>query len=317
MSVNDYLQGINNATSGEKTDVRTATDQLSTYQAGAGSLPDKLKEALNTKLNNNKDIIDQQSATMENYFNSGANARAKYQDVWNPFEKAKLVQQERSMALRPYDTLSGVLENRMGTVADVVNAGVSGWKGLVDSATTKLDSAKSMLSTALQSYLSASSQQQAADDMAFKIAQAEEASRQFEKNYGLESTKVTNQASQFDRELAAKMAIAKLGSGGGNRQKDLSEATNAISETIRSIVGDGSAANLQKAWQYISGNQASWDAQGINTQRDIWPVYTAHGGSSTPVTGSKANGFLSNFFTGNSNYANSQADLSGYNLKLR
>jgi len=215
MAITDYLQGINNATSGEKADVNTASNDLSELQIGEGSLPAKLKDALNTKLNNNADIINQQADTMQNYFNSGAEARAKYQDVWNPFEKAKLVQQERSMALRPYDVLSGVLENRMGQVSDIVDSGVQGWQGMVNAATTRLGTAKDMLSTALSSYLSAAEQQQAADDMAFKIAQAEEAARQFEKTYGLESRKLDIGESQFAQELALKKATAR-NSGGGS-----------------------------------------------------------------------------------------------------
>jgi hypothetical protein len=229
MAITDYLTGINNATTGEKTDVKTASADLSNLQAGAGSLPSKLKEALNTKLNNNKDIINQQSATMENYFNSGANARAKYQDVWNPFEKAKLVQQDRSMALRPYDTLSGVLENRMGQVSDIVTSGVQGWQGLVDSATTRLGTAKDMLSTALQSYLSAADQQQAADDMAYKVAAAQEATRQFEKNYGLESRKVDVNESQFAQSLAQKS------SGNGDSINGLDGG--GLSSIINSLFG--------------------------------------------------------------------------------
>jgi hypothetical protein len=215
MAITDYLTGIDRYTSGPKADVSNAAKDLATLQEGQGSLPAKLKEALNTKLNNNRDIIDQQSQTMQNYFNSGAQAREKYQDVFNPFEKAKLVQQDRSMALRPYDTLSGVLENRMGSVADIVNAGVQGWQGLVNAAGTKAELAKSNLATALQSYFGASQQQQAADDMAFKIAQAEEAARQFNQTYGLESRKVDVNESQFAQEMASRLKIAGMSSGGG------------------------------------------------------------------------------------------------------
>jgi hypothetical protein len=214
MAIADYLSGIQRATSGEKQDVKTATEDLSNLQIGGGTLMTKLKDALNTKLNNNKDIINQQADTMQTYFNSGAQAREKYQDVFNPFEKAKLVQQERSMALRPYDVLSGVLENRMGDVNDIVQSGIQGWQGLMDAAGTRLDTAKTSLATSLQSYLAAVGQQEAADALGFQIAQAKEASRQFEKNYGLESRKVDVNESQFAQDLALRQASLG-GSGGG------------------------------------------------------------------------------------------------------
>ena len=217
MAIADYLQGIQRATSGEREDVKTATSDLSNLQIGAGSLITKLKDALNTKLNNNRDIINQQAETMQNYFNSGAMAREKYQNVFNPFEKAKLVQQERSMALRPYDVLSGVLENRMGDVNDIIQSGVQGWQGLMDAAGTRLDSAKASLATALQSYLAATGQQQAADQLGFQIAQAKEASRQFEKNYGLDRLRIENQNTQFYDELANRLRTAGINSGGGGR----------------------------------------------------------------------------------------------------
>lgn len=256
MAINDYLQGINNATAGQTADVKTASNDLSTLQTGAGALPAKLKEALNLKLNNNKDIINQQSATMENYFNSGAQAREKYQDVFNPFEKAKLVQQDRSMALRPYDTLSGVLENRMGTVADTVTAGVQGWQGLVNAATTKLGTAKDMLSTALQSYLSAADQQSAADDMAYKIAAAEEASRQFEQNYGLDLMKRNDQVSQFAQSLGLKSS--------GTNDKVAKLTDEKLQEAMSAAANPDGSINEWKMHNYIQSHRGAWENLGVN-----------------------------------------------------
>jgi hypothetical protein len=196
--INDYLQGINNATAGQTADVNTATQDLSTLQAGAGNLPQKLKDALNTKLNNNKDIINQQSETMSNYFNSGAEARQKYQNIWDPFEKAKLVEQQKSMALQPYDVLSGVLENRMGTVNDIVQSGIGGWQGMTNAATTKLQAAQSNLANALQAYQLASTQQSAADTEARLQAQNAESARQFN---------LTNTQAQEQQKISNKSII--------------------------------------------------------------------------------------------------------------
>jgi len=298
MPINDYLQGINNATSGEKQDVNIATQDLSALQTGAGALPAKLKEALNLKLNNNKDIINQQSATMESYFNSGAQAREKYQDVWNPFEKAKLVQQDRSMALRPYDTLSGVLENRMGDVADITKAGVEGWQGMVNAATTKLGTAKDMLSTALQSYLKAADQQSAADDMAFKIAQAKEASRQFEQNYGLDLMKRNDQVDQFNKQLAlSKLKLSGSGNGASaeNTLSAWQKAVNAATDPATGLV------NEQGVWNYINQNQDMLKKAGVNVD-DLWSAHAKLVGSQ-PKTAAATT-------APKTGYASTQLDLS-------
>ncbi len=215
MAINDYLTGIDRFTSGEKQDVQTASQNLADLQTGAGSLPNKLKEALNEKLNYNKDIINQQSDVMQQYFAAPSAARAKYQDVWNPFEREKLVAQERTMALKPYDTLSGVLEQRMGDVADITTAGVQGWQGMVDAASTMLNAATTRLGTALQAYQIAGGQQSAADELALAVAQFNEANRQFEVAQSLENKKFSEGVRQFDVDQANRLKIAGISAGGG------------------------------------------------------------------------------------------------------
>ena len=214
MAINDYLTGIDRFTSGEKQDVQTASQNLADLQTGAGSLPNKLKEALNKKLNYNKDIINQQSDVMQQYFAAPSAARAKYQDVWNPFEREKLVAQERTMALKPYDTLTGVLDQRMGDVADITTAGVQGWQGMVDAASTQLNAATTRLGTALQAYQIAGGQQSAADELALAVAQFNEANRQFEVAQSLENKKFAENTRQFDVDQANRLKIANISSGG-------------------------------------------------------------------------------------------------------
>lgn len=216
MAINDYLTGIDRFTSGEKQDVQTASQNLADLQTGAGSLPNKLKEALNKKLSYNKDIINQQSETMQNYFAAPSAARAKYQDVWNPFEREKLVAQDRTMALKPYDTLTGVLDQRMGDVADITEAGVQGWQGMVDAASTQLNAATTRLGTALQAYQIAGGQQSAADELALSVAQFNEANRQFQVAQDLENKKFGESTRQFDVDQANRLKIAGMSAGGGS-----------------------------------------------------------------------------------------------------
>lgn len=160
MATEDYLKSIENYTAQPKQELAGATSELAGLQTAAGGLPAKLRQALNEKLNYNKDIINQQADTMQSYFNAGPQAREKYRDVWDPFKKAELVQQDRSMALRPYDVLQSVLDQRTGDVKDIVSEGVSGWQGLVNAATTKAQLAQSNLASALDDYKQAVSMDQ-------------------------------------------------------------------------------------------------------------------------------------------------------------
>lgn len=259
MPINDYLTGIDRFTSGEKQDVQTASQNLADLQTGAGSLPNKLKEALNEKLNYNKDIINQQSDVMQQYFAAPSAARAKYQDVWNPFEREKLVAQERTMALKPYDTLTGVLDQRMGDVADITTAGVQGWQGMVDAASTQLNAATTRLGTALQAYQIAGGQQSAADELALSVAQFNEANRQF--NATMEMNK-----DQFGQQMTLeqqKLALSGRGSGGGglsaSQQQELTATERAAIAAIEKGIKSGDP-NMK------TGNDIRWSlmSAGLN-----------------------------------------------------
>lgn len=271
MPINDYLTGIDRFTSGEKQDVQTASQNLADLQTGAGSLPNKLKEALNEKLNYNKDIINQQSDVMQQYFAAPSAARAKYQDVWNPFEREKLVAQDRTMALKPYDTLTGVLDQRMGDVADITTAGVQGWQGMVDAASTQLNAATTRLGTALQAYQIAGGQQSAADELALSVAQFNEANRQF--NATMEMNK-----DQFGQQMdLEKLKLAKSGSGGGGLTsgEKASKATNeAWDEALSMGMNEDGTINEWKVWNHINQKQGIWAKQGVDVQA-LWNSHSA------------------------------------------
>jgi membrane-associated HD superfamily phosphohydrolase len=223
--INDYLQGIENYTSGQQQDVTTAAGNLSELQTGAGNLPSMLKKALNEKLNYNKDIINQQSDVMQQYFAAPSAARAKYQDVWNPFEREKLVAQDRTMALKPYDTLSGVLQQRMGDVADITEAGVQGWQGMVNAAATQLEAAQTRLGSALQAYQIAGGQQSAADELALSIAKFNEANKQFEATMNYNVGKDTQEQSNWEKEFGlSQYKATHTGDGGDVTNPDDVEA---------------------------------------------------------------------------------------------
>lgn len=308
MPINDYLKGIENYTSGQQTDVKTAAGNLAELQTGAGSLPNKLKEALNTKLNNNKDIINQQSDVMQQYFAAPSAARAKYQNVWNPFEREKLVAQERTMALKPYDTLTGVLDQRMGNVADITEAGVQGWQGMVNAAATQLEAAQTRLGSALQAYQIAGGQQEAADNLALAIANAKEASRQFNATQQLERDKFNEGVRQFDKQFA----LDQFKASGGGRSSGAEDTLSAWQQAMEAGTDPNTGlVNEQGVWNWINQNDTMLRKAGVNVD-DLWAAHKRMIGSSGGggTTSSSGGGFMSGLFGDNSGYAGTQMNLS-------
>ncbi|MCK9370277.1 hypothetical protein M0R04_10255 [Candidatus Dojkabacteria bacterium] len=114
------------------------------YQSAASLLPDKLKAAINEKLDYNKDLIEQKNKYAEQYFNAPSEARAKYVDpesenyIFNPFQAESLVSQYRNQQWQPYQTASDVLSARTGSIADIIKAATD---AMVASATTAKDKA--------------------------------------------------------------------------------------------------------------------------------------------------------------------------------
>ena len=92
------------------------------YQSAASLLPSKLKDAIQGKLDYNKDIIESKNKAMAEYFKAPSMAREKYQDIWNPFSREKLVAEERAQAYLPFANLTDILGERQGTIADIVQA---------------------------------------------------------------------------------------------------------------------------------------------------------------------------------------------------
>jgi hypothetical protein len=104
-------------------EAQTAGSTAVAYQSAASQLPAKLKEAVMGKLDYNKDLIEQKNKAQAEYFATPSAAREQYQDIWNPFEREKLVAGERAQAYQPYANLTDILGARMGSIADIINAG--------------------------------------------------------------------------------------------------------------------------------------------------------------------------------------------------
>jgi len=196
MAINDYLSDISSYTGEAKSAADSASQAYAQAAGATATLPAKLKEALGKKLNYNSDLIEQKNKAMGEYFAAPSVAREKYQNIWNPFTREKMVAQDRTQAMQPYATFNDLLTQRMGQVSDVVNEGVSGWQGIVQQAAAIAQAAQQKYQNLLGEYMAAAGMQEKADTMA-------EQQRQY------------NESMAWDKAKFAQEFSLKGGAGGG------------------------------------------------------------------------------------------------------
>lgn len=200
MAINDYLSQIGDYTGSAKADVQRTGEDSARVSGEAATLPFKLKEALQQKLDHNKDIISQSTDALADYIATPAESRARNENVWNPFQREALVARDRANALKPYQFFQDVLGQRMGQVSDIVGQGVAGWQGVIQQAQALAQLAQQKYTQAYSEYMGAAGLQQDEDSM--KQAQA-----QWEKEFGLSQDKFDWQKIQD--------SLKGTGAGGG------------------------------------------------------------------------------------------------------
>jgi hypothetical protein len=261
MAVSDYLTNIENYISGAKQDVEETTQAVADVSGAQPGLPFKLREALQKKLDYNRDIIEQQADVEADYIAAPARAREKYQDVWNPFARERMVAEERAQAYKPYAVLSDVLGQRMGTVSDIVGQGVAGWQGIVNQANVLNQSAQQKLAQAMDEYQMAAQMQQAADQLEMQ-----------EKNYQLALDKFGFQQEQFEwekpwQEKMWQYQLDKPYPGGGTsmgmNDADL-KAYNVWNDLMAQTGGDE-----WQVWSALNRDQGALRAAGVNVDA-LW-----------------------------------------------
>lgn len=119
------------------------------YTSAASLLPVKLKQAIQEKLDYNKDLISSQAQHQADYFSAPATARAQYSDIVNPFDREKLVSQAVNNASVPYNTDSAILAERLGRISDLVTAGTGAFNSEASAAGTAAKNANDQLSSSL------------------------------------------------------------------------------------------------------------------------------------------------------------------------
>lgn len=120
------------------------------YQEALPLLAQKLKDAIQQKLNYNQDIISQQNKAMADYFAAPSEARQQYQNIWDPFAREALVSRATSNAYAPYATLTDILGERRGQISDLVNAGTGAFQSAATAQQNRAEQARSALDQLLQ-----------------------------------------------------------------------------------------------------------------------------------------------------------------------
>lgn len=248
MAIQDYLSDIQSYTGGAQAAADQASQQYAQAAGAGATLPMKLKEALGAKLNYNKDIIEQQNAAMGDYFAAPAVAREKYQNIWNPFEREKLVATARSQAYQPYANFTDILGQRMGQVSDIVGQGVAGWQSVVQQAAALAQAAQQKYQSVLNEYLSAAGMQEKADTLAEQQRQYNTTQAWNEKKFGIEQ--------------------ASKGSGSGGLGSKADTATMKVWDSLKTdalkLFPNDENAAADYAWRQIVTDQNMLAKNGIN-----------------------------------------------------
>ena len=141
----DYLT---QAAQGAQTAQQSAS-QLGSY---AGSIPDALKKAVQNAYKDNQDVLTQLDTATADYLQSPSEARVKFQNIWNPFQRESLVSQYTSNQAIPMLSYSGIYGQRMGRAGDLINAGVGAYQADVAAQQAVADAAQRAYENALQQY---------------------------------------------------------------------------------------------------------------------------------------------------------------------
>lgn len=185
----------------------------SEYSSGANTVSQVLKDRLNEAYDYNADIVKPLDEATASYLTAPSAGREKYQDIFNPFQREKLVSQYTSNKSLPMLTLSNLLGTRQGTIADTITAGTGAYNAQAKSATD-----------------AAALDRQAYQDLATELQQ------EFENNIKLQQLELDRQKSNNSEGLSISdiLAIAKYGQP-SDAQREAANLAGVAKESIATI----------------------------------------------------------------------------------
>ena len=106
-------------------------------KAAEPTVTDVLTQKVRDAYSQNADIIKPLDEATQNYINSPKVGREKYQNIFNPFTREKLVGQYTGTESLPMLSLANIYGGRMGRIEDILGAGTRGYSAATDAATNK------------------------------------------------------------------------------------------------------------------------------------------------------------------------------------
>lgn len=146
-----------------KSNANAAMQSYADVSQGAGSIENELKKAAMEAYDYNKDIIAPLDQATSQYLTGPQVAREKYQNIFNPFTREKLVSQYVSQQASPMLALSSILGSRLGSIGDITQSGVNAYQ-------SKIDASKINAEMARQGYEDALKEYQVSEDLALQRA---------------------------------------------------------------------------------------------------------------------------------------------------
>lgn len=111
-------------------EITSAGEKARAYATKAGELAvgevtvgDALRKKIAEVYQDSQDIVKPLDVATSQYTSAPAVAREKYQDIWNPFSREKLVSQYTGTQALPMLSLASILGQRFGRIEDVVGEG--------------------------------------------------------------------------------------------------------------------------------------------------------------------------------------------------
>lgn len=144
------------ATLEDITSARTAAESAQSQYgqlAGYGqTVGDVIKQKALDAYNASQDIIKPLDVATQEYLTAPQVAREKYQDIFNPFSREKLVAQYVGNQSLPMLSLSSILGQRFGRIEDIIGAGTRAYQAQTTSAQSAAELARQHYSDLMTEY---------------------------------------------------------------------------------------------------------------------------------------------------------------------
>jgi hypothetical protein len=121
-------------------------------KAAEPMVTDVLRQRVQEAYAQNQDIVKPLDEATQTYLGSPQVGREKYQDIFNPFTREKLVSQYTGNKALPMLSYSNIYGNRMGRIEDILGAGVRGYQASADALLGKAQLAQQAYKDALDEY---------------------------------------------------------------------------------------------------------------------------------------------------------------------